>query len=124
MVSPLPSTISKNFGESLVLPCNVSGKPSPVVSWSKDGSLLTQSSSLQIQTVVVDGNNYTLTSTLTLSSVTDSDEGTYTCTGSNILPNGTVIHSSSFLLDVTGCKSYHHHNNNSNNNNNMLTFNY
>ena len=104
MVAPLPSMITKNNGDSFVVDCNITGKPSPQISWTRNGVLLVQSTELIIQTVALNNNSNTLRSTLTIYSVTDSDKGTYTCTGSNVLPNGTVTHSSSFTLDVIGCK--------------------
>ena len=104
MVTPLPSLITRNHGDTLVVECNVTGNPPPQISWIRNGVLLTQSTKVLIQTAALDTSNNTLRSALTLSSVTDNDEGTYTCTGSNILPNGTVTHSSSFTLDVIGCK--------------------
>ena len=105
MVTPLASNFERNFGQSFTITCNVTGKPAPQVNWFKDGVLLIASSSVQIQTMDINGNNLTKTSTLTISSVEDSHEGVYSCTGTNILPNGTVTHSSTFTLNVTGCKS-------------------
>ena len=66
MVTPLASDIARNFGQSLVVSCNVTGKPSPQVNWYKDGVMLTSSSSVQIQTMNINGNNLTKLSTLTM----------------------------------------------------------
>ena len=102
-VIPLPPTISRNSGSSLTLTCNATGSPLPTVSWLKDGSTLqtTQETTVTIITV----NNNTIHSVLSITPLADEHEGVYTCVASNVLPNGTLNHTSSFTLDVIGSKS-------------------
>ena len=86
------------YGENLVVECNITGKPFPQVSWSKDGETLTQSSRVQISTVDLTGNNYR--STLTVQSLTSADSGIYTCTGVNVLPYGTITNTTFSTVNV------------------------
>ena len=94
----LPSMITVLSSEDLIVECNITGRPSPQVSWSKDGVTLTQSSRVQISTVNIADNNYR--STLSVQSLTSADSGIYTCTGSNVLPYGTVTSSVSTTVDI------------------------
>ena len=101
----LPS-VTIMYGENLVVVCNITGKPSPQVTWTKDGTALAQSSRVSILTEGLDSNNYTLRSTLAVSVATGGDTGLYTCTGTNTLPNSNII-TSSDSSTVTVMESKH-----------------
>ena len=103
-VSNLPDVVSENYGQTVSVYCTVRGKPQPTVTWYKDSVLINSLTypDIQITTTVVD--NTTVQSGITITSITDTNEGTYTCSGSNILPNGTVTNNRSFTLEVTGSK--------------------
>ena len=104
MVDLSPS-VTIMFGDNLVLVCNVTGKPSPQISWSKDGAVLSPSSRVSILTEGLDNNNYTKRSTLTVLEATSADSGLYTCTGTNTLPNSnTVTQSDSSIVTVMESK--------------------
>lgn len=64
------------FDNSIVLECTASGNPPPVLSWEKDGNLVTASDRVQIRTVA--GK-----SRLTISNAVPSNAGTYRCIGVN-----------------------------------------
>ncbi|XP_066541545.1 cell adhesion molecule-related/down-regulated by oncogenes isoform X2 [Hoplias malabaricus] len=63
-----PVTLTAEQSTSLVLECVISGSPSPVAKWTKDGKELLLASSLKL-----------LHSNLVLSDVQKSDAGNYTC---------------------------------------------
>lgn len=81
--------------------CAATGKPTPVLTWYKDDVELTSSNGLSITNTT---NGSYVQRILTISSLVEADDGVYRCTASNMLPNGTVTHSSPFELDVVGCK--------------------
>ena len=103
-MSSLPDIVSENYGQAISVNCTVRGKPQPTLTWYKDSVLINSLTypDIQITTTVVD--NTTVQSGITITSITDTDEGAYTCSGSNILPNGTVTNNRSFTLEVTGSK--------------------
>ena len=103
-MSNLPDIVSENYGQTVSVYCTVRGKPQPTVTWYKDSVLINSltCSNIQVTTTVVD--NTTVQSGITITSITYTDEGTFTCSGSNILPNGTVTNNRSFTLEVTGSK--------------------
>ena len=101
-VTPLPAIISKNYRADLTVTCNATGSPIPTLSWLKDGSTL---QTAEGTTVNITTLNNTLYSVLSITSLTDEHDGVYTCLASNVLPNGTLTHTSSFTLKVIGSKS-------------------
>ena len=103
-MSNLPDIVSEYYGQTVSVYCTVTGKPQPTVTWYKDSVLINSLTypDIQITTTVVD--NTTVQSGITITSITDTDEGTYTCSGSNILPNGTVTNIRSFTLEMNGSK--------------------
>ena len=102
-VTQFQSSISEYYGATLTVNCNAFGKPQPTIAWYKDGVILSSTGDIQLTQSVV---NSTTISVLTITSLTNSNEGMFRCSGSNTLPNGTVTHSSSFTLEVTGSKSH------------------
>ena len=100
IINDIPEKLSTIVGDSASIECSASGRPLPSLSWYKDGVQLNTSERISITSNAV--NSTHIDSVLTVSSVTHDDEAVYTCTATNILPNGTVTHSSSFTLDV--CK--------------------
>ena len=103
-MSNSPDIVSEYYGQTVSVHCTVRGKPQPTVTWYKDSVLINSltCSNIQVTTTVVDST--TVQSGITITSITDTNEGTYTCSGLNILPNGTVTNNRSFTLEVTGSK--------------------
>ena len=97
-VTPLPAMISRNYGSDLTLTCNAIGRPVPTLSWLKDGSTLQMAQGIQ---VILTTLNDTVYGVLSITSLEDEHQGIYTCLASNILPNGTLTHASSFTLNIT-----------------------
>ena len=75
-----------------MIQCTFEGLPAPTVSWSRDGTMLTNGAN--DITITTDNNS----STLTITTVTSGGAGNYTCMVSNIL--GSDMASS--LLQVQG----------------------
>lgn len=97
--------ISENYGQPVSVTCGARGIPQPVLSWYKDGTIINSALSTNIDIVYTIIDNATVQSVLSLSFTSDNDEGVYRCVGTNNLPNGTVVQSRSFTLDVVGGKS-------------------
>ena len=73
-----------------IIQCTFEGLPTPTVEWSHDGNMLTDGSN---DITIATGDS---SSTLTITTLTADDSGSYTCMVSNLL--GTVTASS--LLHV------------------------
>ena len=82
--------------------CAATGNPTPILTWYKDGTELTSSNGLIITNTT---NGRYAQRILIISSLTEADEGVYKCIATNTLPNGPATQSSSFELDVIGCKN-------------------
>ena len=102
-VTPLPATISRLYGSDLTMYCNATGKPVPTLSWFKDGNTLqtVQGTTVTLYTTL----SNTVYSVLSINPIKDEHAGVYTCLGSNVLPNGSLTHTSSFTLNVISGKS-------------------
>ena len=96
------SIVSDYYGATVSVHCFATGKPQPTVNWYKDGSLLSSSGQISIVQTVINSTN--VKKVLAISSLITNHEGTYICTGSNTLPNGTVSHSKSVSVSVEGSK--------------------
>lgn len=83
--------------------CRGTGKPQPSLFWNKNGATITDSN---IVVVTSNIDNTTVQSVITITALINENAGVYQCVGTNILPNGSVSHSQSFKLNVTGgvCK--------------------
>ena len=99
-INILQSKVSDYYGASLIVHCYATGTPQPTVNWYKDGNLLSSYS----EVVSVDQCHTNITKTLTIPFLMKDHEGIYTCTGTNILPNGTATQSKTFTLSVNGSK--------------------
>ncbi|CAL1287012.1 unnamed protein product [Larinioides sclopetarius] len=75
-LSPFASVIKADVGTQIVLPCNVSGKPRPRISWLKNGRLLSANSSK--------GHPDMDHKALLFYNLLPSDTGNYTCLVSNL----------------------------------------
>ena len=101
-IAVYPSTVSDYFGAEVIVQCFASGNPLPTVNWYKDGILLSTNGKIVI--VETSLSNTNISKELTISSLKLSHEGTYTCFGSNTLPNGTVSDSKPISVVVQGSK--------------------
>lgn len=88
--------ITQFYGETVSMTCRATGKPLPVVTWFRNGGIITQSN-IDVTTTAVD--NSTVESVITISNIAPTDDGYYECVGNNRLPNGTVPARRSFLLE-------------------------
>ena len=104
-VSKLPDIVSEYYGQTLSIQCTVRGKPQPTITWYRKSVVINSLTYPDIQITTTAKDNTTVQSGITITSVTDTDEGIYTCSGSNTLPNGTVTNVRSFTLKVTGSKT-------------------
>ena len=73
-----------------IIQCTFEGLPTPTVEWSHDGNMLTDGSN---DTTIATGDS---SSTLTITTLTADDSGSYTCMVSNLL--GTVTASSTLQV--------------------------
>ena len=69
------------LGPSMTLTCTSSGSPPDTFTWMKDGVPVTQST--YITTVTYTNTMAVFSSSYTISNVSVSDNGTYTCTVTN-----------------------------------------
>ena len=90
------SAVDIVFGSNITLTCTSSGSPPDTFTWMimKDGVLVTQST--DITTVTYTNTTAVFTSSYTISNVSISDNGTYTCTVTN--PIGTD--NNSFTINI------------------------
>jgi hypothetical protein len=77
------------------------GKPVPTVKWRKDGSFLDVDADERIDSSITGGVAYA-TATLQISQLKNTDDGSYSCSTSNIVTTN-VISSSAQL--VVNCKT-------------------
>ena len=98
----IPNEVSKSFGSSITIDCSAFGKPTPSLTWYKDGVELTSTGRITITNTTT--NSTHVQSILVITSLMDGDEATYKCIGTNTLPNGIATQSISFTLNVAGSK--------------------
>ncbi|XP_068104559.1 hemicentin-2 [Hyperolius riggenbachi] len=84
-----PLTIKAIVGHSLDLECSATGHPPPVLSWLKDGLLLSERDGLQIK----DGGR-----TLHISAVAESTQGVFTCVAISLAGETTLKYSVEILV--------------------------
>ena len=75
------STVIKERGD-LLLTCNAVGNPTPSISWTKDGYLISVGGDPRITFTEQNAN-------LSITNVSRSDDGEYRCVASNSLGNAT-----------------------------------
>ena len=99
-VSEFPTSISKAVDDELNIVCTATGKPKPTtIQWSFNGTLLVSGADrITITDTMGDANDLTISSTLNIQSLDDTNKGVYTCTASNEIPSGIVTDFSSFTL--------------------------
>ena len=78
---PSSATVTVAFGDSLTLSCTSQGSPPDTFIWMKDGTPAPLTPTLT--TVTHNSTTAEFRSDYTISSVTTSDNGTYTCTVTN-----------------------------------------
>ncbi|KAG9473293.1 hypothetical protein GDO78_019504 [Eleutherodactylus coqui] len=84
-----PLTIKATLGNPLDLECSATGHPPPVLSWLKDGLMVSERDGLQIK----DGGR-----SLHFLSVTDSAQGDYTCVAISLAGETTLRYSVEVLI--------------------------
>ena len=93
-----PSSIVVNTSDPVTLECRASGKPSPKITWYKDGQLI-QLPNAKLS-LIHDSNLFIMSATLGKGN--KSDSGVYYCKASNEL--GEAISSNATL--VVACKEF------------------
>ena len=78
---PSSSTVTVVVGDSLTLSCTSRGSPPDTFTWMKDGTLLDPQPN--VVTLAHDNTTANFQTNYTISNVTTSDSGTYTCTVTN-----------------------------------------
>ena len=86
---PSSSTVTVVVGDSLTLSCNSRGSPPDTFTWMKDGIVLDPQPN--VVTLAHDSTTANFQSNYTISSVTTSDSGTYTCTVTNPIGSDNEI---------------------------------
>ncbi|XP_071981860.1 hemicentin-2 isoform X2 [Engystomops pustulosus] len=87
-----PLVIRATLGRPLDLECSATGHPPPVLSWLKDGLMVSEKEGLQIK----DGGR-----TLHFSAVTESTQGDYTCIAISLAGETTLRYSVEVLIPPT-----------------------
>jgi len=78
---PLSSTVTVAVGNSFTLSCTSRGSPPDTFTWIKDGIVIDPQSN--VFTLSHDNTTANFQTNYTISNVTTSDSGTYTCTVTN-----------------------------------------
>jgi len=115
---PLSSNVKVVVGDSLTLSCTSRGSPPDTFTWIKDSTVLDPQPN--VVTLAHDSTTANFQSNYTISNVTTSDSGTYTCTVTNpigsdseniivVVVTGELIllHLSTILANVNGIKVKH-----------------
>ena len=81
--------VTKKRGESVKFNCTADGIPRPYIVWRKNGQLLLNTSRVKIVSLENSNSNVTpgilqLTSILTITDLTENDNGNYFCRANNI----------------------------------------
>ena len=97
ITTAISSTVDVVIGAPLTLSCTSEGSPPDTFTWMKDGVPITQS--ISITTVTHTRTSAMFRSDYTISRVTTSDSGTYTCTVTN------PIGSDSYSITVNAANS-------------------
>ena len=98
----------KERGQNVSINCTADGVPVPTIVWRKDGQLIIPSSRRSTSSKNYPGfrSNITgTTSTLTITDLTGSDNGTYSCRALNEANIGVVL-DTPYQLTVVACKCY------------------
>ena len=91
VITTHPSNVTKTEGENVTLHCNATGYPLPTLSWTKDGSDISNNPRISFST----GKKQ-----LAITKASRVDSGAYQCVATNSLGNDT---SKSAVVDVQ-CK--------------------
>ena len=75
------STVTVEVGNSLTLSCTSRGSPPDTFTWMKDGTVI--DTQPNVVTLAHDSTTANFQTNYTISNVTTSDSGTYTCTVTN-----------------------------------------
>ena len=86
ILTPPPANSEASVNADHMIQCTFEGVPTPTVEWSRDGTMLTDGSN---DITIATGDS---SGTLTITTLTADDSGSYTCMVSNLL--GTVTASS------------------------------
>ena len=89
LISP-PANSEASVDADHMIQCTFEGVPTPTVVWSRDGTMLSDGSN---DITIATGDS---SSTLTITTLTADDSGSYTCMVSNLL--GTVTASSTLQV--------------------------
>ena len=90
------TTYRQYTGQPLIISGQVNANPSPTVEWSRDGTVLTNSTRVQLFPAAV-----------TFSSVKEEDNGTYTVTATNSEGSARVTVNLIAICELTPYHAYH-----------------
>jgi hypothetical protein len=105
-----PSPILAFNGDFVKLTCFVSGVPTPIVRWLKDGQVVSNGTQSEIQVnrmlgKSMDGQTVDVVSTLTFRSLQLTDEGVYECHANSSI--GQVLANATLTVEDTGNAIFH-----------------
>ena len=83
--------VEKERGQNISFNCTAEGIPMPTIVWRKDGQLIIQNNKRHISSKSSTGFHSGVTSTLIISDVTGSDNGSYSCRADNEANIGAVL---------------------------------
>ena len=98
----------KERGQNVSINCTADGVPVPTIVWRKDGQLIIPSSRRSTSSKNYPGFRSSITgttSTLTITDLTGSDNGSYSCRAVNEANIGVVL-DTPYQLTVVACKCY------------------
>lgn len=97
-IAQAPNSVTCTVGKSCEMSCLVEGVPSPLVSFWKGNTLITNSNGIDLVETV---SNYTHKGiSLSISSTELSIVGTYSCQGTNFLVSNETVDSNEAMLTV------------------------
>ena len=95
---------SATFGESVTLICAASGTPLPTITWMRGGAAVVPSDRIVIETTFT--NTTYITSELRVSSVMESDGGSYTCVAVNDASTVTQMFTIEYRKSLNDCSLF------------------
>lgn len=90
---PVPAQEAEKFafriGDTATIKCQFQAVPEPIFTWSKDGNIISNEDD-RFTITILQGDGDNLQSHLQINKMLESDTGTYTCEGENMLGSSTT----------------------------------